>query len=253
MLFRSLTYKHDEMPEWEFLALIVKKTGCGVLLARRARPAVAVAVAVVALDAILSFGGFFEWRGGSPTRAAVKAALSRRTPPPFGPVVDEPGGIDRYLFAGGDLAALPEQSPLTDVKGLRSANGSEALAPAGYLQAVGVDQAGEVRDATALWPVDSRILDLLRVTTVLVDPQSTRPVPDPERFGRGHPVPGSRLLRFEYRPRNGMAYTKRPSGVDAPMAMSAPATPTPARATTRRSDRAAPRPAAASASAAIPG
>ncbi|HZQ78228.1 MAG TPA: YfhO family protein [Acidimicrobiia bacterium] len=182
------------------LAAAIAGVGCSVLLAGRRRGAVAVTAAVVALDVIFCFGGFFEWRGASPSPAALERALSRRIPAPFGPVADEPGGIDRYLFAGADLAAIPEQSPLTDVKGIRSANGSEALAPAGYLQATGVSQAGEVRDATPLWAAGSRILDLLRVTTVLVDPRSTRPMPDPARFAAGGPVSGSRLVRYEYRP-----------------------------------------------------
>ncbi|HVW32624.1 MAG TPA: hypothetical protein VHL53_08810, partial [Acidimicrobiia bacterium] len=110
--------------------------GCCVLLARRTRAATAVTVAVVALDAVVCFGAFFEWRGASPPTATVEAAFSSKAPPIFGPVTDAPGGVDRYLFAGGDLAAIPEQSPITDVKGVSSVNGSEPLSPRDYLGAL---------------------------------------------------------------------------------------------------------------------
>ncbi|HVW31951.1 MAG TPA: YfhO family protein, partial [Acidimicrobiia bacterium] len=48
----------------------------------------------------------------------------------------------------------------------------------------------------------SRILDLLRITTVLVDPASTKPLPGADSLVRGGtPVPGSPLVRYDYQPR----------------------------------------------------
>ncbi|MCA1845036.1 MAG: YfhO family protein [Actinobacteria bacterium] len=175
---------------------------CCVMLARRAPAAAAITAGVVALDAVLCFGLFSEWRGASPSAATVRSAFSRHTPPLFGPVADEPGGIDRYLFAGRSLDAVPQQAPITDVKGVRSANGSEPLSPESYLDALRMTTAGLIYDAAPLWAADGRVLDLLRVSTVLVDPQSTRPLPGATSLlDEGTAVPGSRLVRHDYHPR----------------------------------------------------
>lgn len=175
---------------------------CCRLIIARSRGAIALTAAVVVLDAVLSFGGFFEWRGASPSSETLRTALSADTDPVFGAVSDASGGIDRYLFAGSDLAAVAQQAPLTDLKELRSANGSEPLASRSYLDALHMNASGIVTDPGPLWPEGSRILDLLRISTVLADPQSTAPMPDGSSLVRdGRAVPGSRLVRYDYQPR----------------------------------------------------
>jgi hypothetical protein len=52
-----------------------------------------------------------------------------------------------------------------------------------------------------LWAPDSRVLDLLRVTTVIVDPKSTVTLPPPGRLGPAHPAPRAPVLRYDYTPR----------------------------------------------------
>jgi hypothetical protein len=185
------------------MAAALAGAGCCLLLARRVRLAAVAAIVIVALDAVFSFGAFFEWRGRNVPVATVNYVYSRDTPPAYGPIADQPGGIDRFLFASSDIFALPGETPLTDVKGLRSLNGYDVLAPKDYLQVMGrMNYFGAVSDPSSFWPSDSRILDLLRVTTVLVDPSSTNPMPDATSLVRdGRPVPGTRLVRYEYRPR----------------------------------------------------
>jgi hypothetical protein len=56
-------------------------------------------------------------------------------------------------------------------------------------------------DPSTLWAPDSRVLDLLRVTTVIVDPRSTITPPPPGRLGPAHLAPRAPVVRYDYTPR----------------------------------------------------
>src|SRR5581483_7271733 len=159
-----------------------------------------VVVAVLVLHAC-SVGFFDEWRDGhGPGRTGAEAHNSRQTF--WGGVDDRPGGLDRYLFVGADVAPMgADFVNATDYKGLRSANGSGPLAPADYLQALGMSAFGGIVTPDRVWRPNGRALDLLRVTTVLVDRPSARGGPPADSLlQRGTPVPGSTLLRFDHTP-----------------------------------------------------
>src|SRR5207245_9033778 len=88
-------------------------------------------------------------------------------------------------------------------KGFRSVNGFDPLAPRRYLRAVGdMVYYGVLRRPDDLWRPGSQLLDLLRVTTVLVNPPSTDDPPGADSpLGAGRPVPNLPLVPYEYRPR----------------------------------------------------
>lgn len=199
--------------------------GLGVLgavaLGRRWRLAAPAVVALVAFDAA-AFGFFADWRTGSPPAAAVEAAQNSRQTF-WGNVDDRPGGLDRFLYLGIDISTMGNDFPtVTDYKGMASANGFSPLAPAGYLEALGMSDFGAVADAERFWNPQSRTLDLLRVTTVVVDPVSSGGGPPPGSLlggPGGEPVAGSPLRRYGYEPRLpeaflvGRAESRPPSAV----------------------------------------
>jgi hypothetical protein len=164
------------------------------------RAAVLVCCLVVALDGLLSFGAFFEWRT-SPSAKDVPAAYSHDAPPSWGAVPRAPGGFERYLFAGRTInSVIPVDFPqATDVKGLRSVNGYDPLAPGRYLETVGGMEAfGGLRRPQQFLGHRSALLDLLRVTLVLV-PKGEAAVKPPQWLEPLAPRAG--LARYRYRPR----------------------------------------------------
>ncbi|MGH9036820.1 MAG: YfhO family protein, partial [Acidimicrobiia bacterium] len=177
---------------------------CAWLLAVARRPgraalAGALTVVAVAVDAGASFGFFYEWRKYSPaTDLVAEAENSRATA--WGGVRDRPGGLDRYLFLGGDIApALPDFVGFTDYKGLYSVNGSGPLAPADFLEATGMISYGGTVVPDRLWRPQGRTLDLLRVTTVVATLSSPVPPADSPITGGG-PVAGTALVRYDHDP-----------------------------------------------------
>lgn len=174
-----------------------------VTLARKSKAALAFVLIVLVLDPALTFGAFYEWRSGSNTVFSLAADLSPRVPYTWGMVKDVPDGIDRYLFVGGDVGPIGREFVhATDLKRMRSANGNDPLAPRDYLAAVGMTPWGAVYSTEDIWRTESRILDLLRVSTVILDPRSSGPGPGPlSLLPLGHPVKGGRVIRYEYLPR----------------------------------------------------
>jgi hypothetical protein len=166
-------------------------------LGRRARFAPLLLVAVIFADAVGSFGWHYEWRMGSLPAAEVEANKgSRRTL--WGGVVDQDGGLDRYLFIGADVTVTyPDFVGATDYKALLTANGSGPLAPGDYLETLGMSAFGGIGSPERLWAPNGRILDLLRVTTVLVDSALAPAVPVGSPLGSGTPVAGTSLVRYE--------------------------------------------------------
>lgn len=157
----------------------------------------AIIVPIVAAAAATAVG----WSFGHRLRGA---ALSAHSAPSWGPRPSASGGIARFLLVGNRTVFSTDSYPdLSDAEGLRSANGYVplGLAPKEYASAVGaMDYEGNVPNTDALWATGSHLLDLLRVTTVLFDPQATPASPRP-----GGDVsftgdePGG-LVRYEHTP-----------------------------------------------------
>jgi hypothetical protein len=180
--------------------------GAAAFLLTRRRRAEVLIVAVVAVDLLLSFGQFSEWRTGSPTTGEARRVVSQ--PPVWGDVTDDPGGVDRYLFLGTDITPLKSGLATFDYpyasgsKGLWSANGQNPLSPAAYLESLGMSHFGLIAAPHRLWRQGSWLLDLLRVTTVIVDERSVPSMPDPGGpLKDGVRVPGRSIVRYDYVPR----------------------------------------------------
>ncbi|MCU1447933.1 MAG: hypothetical protein JWP02_103, partial [Acidimicrobiales bacterium] len=163
-------------------ALAAVAGAAGALLVSRGRRLGAVAavglVAVVALDGIFTFGWFYEWRTHEHPVSGMKSDFSASEPALWGRVTDAAGGIDRWVYASSDLGPSGLYVDPTDVKGFRSVNGFDPLAPRRYIRAVGnMVYYGVVQKPDDFWRPGSSLLDVLRVSTVIVNPPSTTPDP----------------------------------------------------------------------------
>src|SRR5205807_7278788 len=175
---------------------------CVALLLRTRRIGPLVAVLGVGLDLVFSFGGYYQWRQSDYTTAQLTALYSPGRPFDWGPVSAPPGGIDRYVFVGANLLPIgPDWVHVSDQKEIRSVNSNDALLSADFARAVGMTSYGQVELTGDLWRPDSRVLDLLRVSTVIVDPASAGGgPPSGSLLTNGHPVMGT-LMRYDYAPR----------------------------------------------------
>jgi len=163
---------------------------------RAPRAACALLTVAVAVDAIVAFGAWFEWRGGSASLARFRSDRSLAIAPRFGPMNDAPGGIVRYLSIGSRFGT-PEDPDVTDLKRVRSVNGFDPLAPRDYLKTLSMTYLGQVDPRTRALRPGNHVLDLLRVSVVLVD----RGLDAPVSLGPGRVVRGGRSVRYDYRPR----------------------------------------------------
>jgi hypothetical protein len=171
---------------------------CVWLYRSRPRAGVVACSVLVVVDGLASFGLGSELPN-SPTVGAASGLYSPSRAPAWGSVVAAPGGIARYLFLGTTTkVAEPNLPQATDLKGLRSANGYDPLAPSAYLKALGIRQDGASDRPGELLRRPGWMLDLLRVTTVLVPP-STLPRRISPRFTRIGVSAG--LARFKFQPR----------------------------------------------------
>lgn len=157
------------------LPLVAALAALVVVLAARRSPRLALlaAVAVVAVDLAGSNALWASWRL-APTPARYEALLAADDPP-YGPVPDAPGGVDRVLSVAGDTRPLGLAGPpATDPLGVSSAGGNDPLAPDRYLRAVGdMDYSGAVPRPERLLAVGAPVLDLLRVSLVVAHPPTT--------------------------------------------------------------------------------
>jgi hypothetical protein len=169
-----------------------------VLALRAPRAACTLLALAVAVDAVVAFGAWFEWRSGSPSLASFDSDRSLTVGPRFGPMNDAPGGIVRY-FSVGSRFGTPEDPDVTDLKRVRSANGFDPLAPRRYLETLSMNYLGQVDPKTAALRPGNHLLDLLRVSVVLVD--RGLDAPTPASLGRGRVVRGGRSVRYDYNPR----------------------------------------------------
>jgi hypothetical protein len=186
------------------LAFPVVMAVAGALLAalvgRAPRAACTLLAAAVAVDAVAGFGAWFEWRSASPSVATFAADRSPSVAPAFAPMHDAPGGIDRFLSVGRWLGT-PHDPDVSDLKRVRSANGFDPLAPRRYLDALSMNHVGQVDATTSALRPGSHLLDLLRVSVVLVDREIAGSTALPAALGPGRPARGGRSVRYDYRPR----------------------------------------------------
>lgn len=164
----------------------------------RARLAAGALCAVVAADLVLSFGGWYEWRGLSPAPSEV-AANDDAARAAWGRVDDAPGGIDRFMFLGSVPLMLQGEFPtLTDMRGMRSINGADPLAPRHWLYLLGMAPSGAATFPERYWREGSDLLDVLRVSTLLIDPSEPfAREPSPDVTG---PTEIMGVLRYEHEP-----------------------------------------------------
>jgi hypothetical protein len=169
------------------------------LFGRFERLALVLCCFLVAADGALSFGLFFEWRQ-SPSPAQIRALYATDQPPPWGSVPRTSGGINRYLFAGRwSPVMVPYFPQVTDLKGMRSANGYEPLLPGRYSDVVGgMVDAGGINRGEQFLEERSWLLDVLRISAVLV-PTEDAPTSMPHWFDSSLTV--GRLVRYRYTPR----------------------------------------------------
>jgi hypothetical protein len=155
------------------------------LVGRMPRLAAGALTAVVALDLVLSFGAFTEWRTMSPDRKTVDVALTFVRWPP-----DAPGGIDRYVDLSQRSSAVRDEVDIAATNGSRGVNGFDPLAPRDYLEAAGdMSYFGLVTTPAAFTRPQSHLLDLLRVSVVLDDDPADRTAP--RRWQREPALPES--------------------------------------------------------------
>lgn len=143
------------------LVLVARRTSNGLH-----RLAAVVLVGVVCMDAVVGFGWWSPWRTASPTPREAAALIDGTGPHPWGPVPDEQGGIDRYLWADDPLSALPHGPRWAAPTGMSSVTGMDPLAPADYLDVTGTDYWGNLTEPDHLLGADSLLPDLLRVTVI---------------------------------------------------------------------------------------
>ena len=166
----------------------------------RTRVGALLIVGAVAADLFFSFGGFYEWREVGPTAMAYSQEIV--TPAtPWGGVAPAPGGIGRYLYVGSEVQPIGlDFIDVTDAKRLRSVNANNVLMAKDYSDALGMTDAGLVLFTDDLWRASSHILDLLRVTTVVLKPELARGGPGPSALlVNGRPAGG--LVRYEHQPK----------------------------------------------------
>lgn len=180
---------------------------CAGLLLARLRISAPLVIAVVALDLLVCFGWYYQWRQPDFTNAQLSALFDPAKPFDWGPVTSTPGGIDRFLFIGTNVAPLvPDWVEVTDMKKVQAVNSNNALLSDDFSRATGLDTYGNVLLTSDLWRPTSWVLDLLRTSTVIVDPATTGGGPPAgSLLADGRPE-GTGFVRYDYSPRLPQAF-----------------------------------------------
>lgn len=136
----------------------------GCLLARsRPGAASALLLALVIVDPLASFGGFFQWRD-SGTIAAARQLYSSPHPAALRSLQTRTPGLDRYLvqgkFEGWTLL-------VNALQGFPSVNGKEQLRPNLYSEALGVTASGRIKRRSSLFRAQAHSADLLRASVIV--------------------------------------------------------------------------------------
>jgi hypothetical protein len=175
---------------------------CVALLAWTRRIGPLVVVAVVVADSFFSFAGFYEWRQMSPSIPTYTAEISAASPNGWGPVATEPGGIARYLYIGPDTSPVgADFVDITDARGMRSVNANNVLMSSDYAAATEMAEDGGVNPSKDIWGFASHVLDLLRVTTVVLNPPFAAGGPPAGSLLSNPQNAGGGLVRYTYQPR----------------------------------------------------
>lgn len=181
--------------------------GVCLLAVRSRRVWPALACVLVATDAIVSFGLFYEWRANVPSVSTMEAEISAARAPRWGEVPDAPGGIDRFVIDALGVDGVSSTVNVNSAKRLPSANGYDPLSPRQYLETVG-DMVffGGITQTDDLWRQGSDLLDLLRVSVVLIPdgaptPENSAVVGETPILAGGRRVPEQGLTRYDYRPK----------------------------------------------------
>lgn len=156
----------------------------------------------VSLDLYVCFGGYYQWRQADYSTAQLTSLFSPSTPFAWGPVVSTPGGIDRFLYIGANIAPMvPNWVEVTEMKKIFTVNSNDALLNQDFAEATGLDAFGQVHLTADLWRPTSWVLDLLRVSTLVVDlPTTNGGPPGGSLLSGGTPI-FSTMERFSYTPR----------------------------------------------------
>jgi hypothetical protein len=165
-----------------------------VLLHRRyPRVGPALLVAVVAVDLVVyAYGG--EWRrDGMPP--AEHAALYRPGGLEFGPLLDAPGGTDRWA-SNAAHRGVPQET------GTESVFGYDPILPEDYAEIVGGQTYQGFPTQPNLW-TSASLADLLRITTLALAPDIT---PTAAGWRRAAVASDSPFVRWVRRPRLPDAY-----------------------------------------------
>ena len=202
---RVKAYVPSGGPAWQALMLPAGAAvlACGLVVVARWRPTAAAVgcCLLVAFDAVGSFGISSGWRSSVVVPIdAASSAVKRGAPPNWGPVTDQPGGIDRFVLASPDPTSVGDFPQVNAAAEVRSANGFDPLAPQHYTEATGDQQYyGGVLKPEVFWQAGSHLLDLLRVTTVVTQADSPEQ-PPAAVLGQPTTSAGGLLLRYEHTP-----------------------------------------------------
>jgi hypothetical protein len=180
------------------------------LLARSRRVVPLLLAAVIVADSFFSFAAFFDWRETSLRPAAYTAEISASTPFPggWGSIAREPGGIGRYFYIGANIDPIGDDFvDLTDARMQPSVNANNVLMDRDYARMTNQREDGSVVGTTNLWGPASHVFDLLRVTTVLLDPTDAFGGPQAGSLLAGGTAAGpDGLLRYTYVPKLAEAF-----------------------------------------------
>lgn len=178
---------------------VLGAAACGLAL-RFGRSLAPLACVLVIADALISFGAFYEWRADDRTATTLEVEHDRGREAPWGSVPDAPGGVDRFLIGSLNVFDVPVTVNTTAAKGLRSANGYDPLAPRRYLETVGgMVFYGGLSLPDQIWQPGSDLLDLLRVSLVLILDGAPTPDDGP-LLTEAEPRPDVGLTRYEHEP-----------------------------------------------------
>jgi len=184
---------HGTPRAWALLLPVGAAIAAGVLASlasasRSRRRLVAGAIAaLVAVDLVVSFGWFAEWRSASPSVGSVRAALAGRGLA-LHDVPHVVAGIERYAdLSRAGSRVVRDQADLAALSGHHSVNGFDPLAPRDYLDAAGhMSYFGLVTRPDELTRPGSHVLDLLRVSVVVDDDPAGGP---PRQWERATALP----------------------------------------------------------------
>ncbi|MCC7077601.1 MAG: YfhO family protein [Acidimicrobiia bacterium] len=135
------------------------------------RLAVGLICALVGVDALVSYGWFTPQRTSAPTPSYAEALFRPGSDPSWGGVADVDGDPSRWIFVGSDISTAGDWVNSTVPAGNRGAVGYDPLAPAAYIDTLGMTYYGGLEE-TEWVSAGAPLLDLLRISTIVRDPET---------------------------------------------------------------------------------